>query len=47
MGYAPFIKINTRIDKPLNELMRETFDKLKNEAMAHPEQIPIIVHKNN
>lgn len=47
MGYAPLKKINTQIDKPLNVLMRETFNKLKNDAQAHPEQIPIIVPKNN
>jgi len=47
MGYAPLKKINNNIAKPLNELMRETFAKLKNDAQAHPEQIPIIVPKTN
>ena len=47
MGYAPLKKINNQIDRPLNELMIETFEKLKNEAQAHPEQIPIIVPKED
>lgn len=45
-SYAPIIKINSNIKKPLNILMRETIQKLIEEAEAYPDTIPIIVPKN-
>lgn len=47
MNFTPIKKINSNISKPLNQLMRETLQKLINDAKSHPEQIPIIVPKNN
>lgn len=47
MSYTPVKKINSNIEKPLNELIRETFQKLINDAQEHPEQVPIILPKNN
>lgn len=47
MSYTPAKRINSNLEKPLNELMRETLQKLITDAREHPEQIPIIVPKNN
>ena len=47
MGYAPLKSIKSDISKPLDVLMKETFEKLKREARENPNVIPIIVPKNN
>ena len=46
MGYAPLKNIQKDISKPLDVLMKETFEKLEREARKHPDIIPIIVPKD-
>ena len=47
MGYAPLKSIKSNISKPLNVLIKETFEKLMQEAIDNPDVIPIILPKTN